>query len=49
LVASSLDTSIEVIERSYSKYISDHGDAQMRRALFDVAAPSDSNIIPLAR
>jgi integrase len=49
LVASSLDTSIEMIERSYSKYISDHGDVLMRRALFDVDAPADSNVVPLAR
>jgi integrase len=47
LVASSFDTSIAMIERSYSKYISDHGDDQMRRALFDTDAPS--NIVSLVR
>ena len=47
LVASSFDTSIGQIEKTYSKYITDHGDDQMRRALFDADAPS--NIVALVR
>jgi hypothetical protein len=47
LVASSFDTSIQMIEKSYSKYIAHHGDDQMRRALFDADAPS--NIVALVR
>ena len=35
LVASSFDTSVAMIEKTYSKFIADHGDAVMRRALFD--------------
>ena len=49
LVASSFDTSVAMIEKTYSKYIADHGDEQMRRALFDVDAPADGNVIPLVR
>ena len=37
-----------MIEKTYQKYITDHGDAQMRRALFDVDAPEGRNVIPLA-
>ena len=47
LVASSFDTSIRMIEDTYSKYITDHGDDQMRRALFDADKPS--NIVALVR
>jgi integrase len=32
LVASSFDTSVAMVEKSYSKFIADHGDDQMRRA-----------------
>jgi hypothetical protein len=49
LVASTFDTSIEMIEKTYSKFIADHGDAQMRRALFDVDAPAAGNVVPLMR
>ena len=49
LVASSFDTSVAMIEKTYSKYITDHGDAQMRRAVFDVDAPADGNIVALVR
>jgi Phage integrase family len=49
LVASTFDTSIEMIEKTYSKFIADHGDAQMRRALFDVDAPAAGNVVPMVR
>jgi integrase len=49
LVASSFDTSVAMIEKTYSKFIADHGDAQMRRALFDVDAPADGNVVALVR
>jgi site-specific recombinase XerD len=49
LVASSFDTSVAMIERTYSRYIADHGDEQMRRALFDVDAPADDKVVPLVR
>jgi len=49
LVASTFDTSIEMIEKTYSKFIADHGDAQMRRALFDIDAPAAGNVVPMVR
>jgi integrase len=47
LVASSFDTSVSMVEKTYSKFIADHGDAQMRRALFDIDAPAADNVVPL--
>ncbi|MEY9131923.1 integrase [Bradyrhizobium diazoefficiens] len=47
LVASSFDTSVAMIEKTYSKYIADHGDEQMRRAVFDVEAPAGGNVVPM--
>jgi integrase len=47
LVASSFDTSVAMIEKTYSKFIAHHGDDQMRRALFDADAPS--KIVALVR
>jgi integrase len=35
LVASSFDTSVNMLERTYSKNISSHGDELMRRVVFD--------------
>ena len=49
LVASSFDTSVAMIEKTYSKFIADHGDAQMRRAVFDADAPAAGNVVPLVR
>jgi len=48
LVASSFDTSVAMIEKTYSKFIADHGDAQMRRALFDIDAPA-GNVVSMVR
>jgi site-specific recombinase XerD len=49
LVASSFDTSVAMIEKTYSKFIADHGDAQMRRAVFDIDAPAAGNVVPMVR
>jgi len=35
-----------MIERNYSKYISDHADILSRRAMLDPAAPPDGNVLP---
>src|SRR5262249_45545225 len=40
LVAVAHDTSIPMIEKNYSRYISDHADAVLRRALLDTAQPA---------
>jgi hypothetical protein len=36
------DTSIRMIERTYSKHINDHSEALVRRALLDAAVVSDN-------
>jgi integrase len=46
VVASTHDTSIPMIEKSYSAYISDHSDAVARRALLDTQ-PSGANVVNL--
>ena len=33
-----LDTSVAMIEKTYSKHIADHGDEPMRRVVFDTEA-----------
>ena len=48
IVASSHDTSVLMLERTYSRYISDHTDTLTRRALLDLAEPAaDENVIPI--
>jgi hypothetical protein len=42
VVASNHDTSVEMIEAHYSKYITDHSDALTRRALVS-ALPAAAN------
>jgi integrase len=40
VVATAHDTSVVQIERTYSRYISDHSDTLLRRGLLDLAAPT---------
>jgi hypothetical protein len=48
LVGSLHDTSVGMIERSYSAFVADHGDAVARRALLDTSEPAaDSTIVRL--
>jgi integrase len=47
VVAANHDTSVTMIEKTYSRYISDHSDTLIRRTLLDRAAPTDPNVIPL--
>jgi integrase len=49
VVAANHDTSVVMIERNYSKYITTHTDLLTRRALLDPAAAIDSNVVPLVR
>jgi integrase len=47
VVAVNHDTSVQVIERNYSKFIGDHSDGLARAALLDVApAPPADNVVP---
>jgi hypothetical protein len=41
------DTSVAMIEKTYSRHIGDHGDALIRRALPDFAQPATANVVPL--
>ncbi len=47
LVASLHNTSVEMIERTYSKHISHVGDALARGSLQGLTAPAGDNIIPI--
>jgi hypothetical protein len=50
LVAATFDTSIQMIEKTYSKFIADHGDALMRVAVFDAdVPPGTDNVLRLAK
>ena len=40
VVAAGHDTSVAMIERTYSRYIADHADALTRRALLNIAEPA---------
>jgi integrase len=48
VVAVNHDTSVVMIERTYSRYIGDHADALARVALLDTALPVGGNIVPIA-
>lgn len=47
LVAVNHDTSVLMIEKTYSAYIADHADAISRRALLNTAAPAAANVVKL--
>ena len=47
IVATLHDTSVKMIERSYSRHIAEHTDAIARRALLDIALPAADNVLAL--
>jgi len=47
VVAVNHDTSVTMIERTYSRYIGDHTDALARGALLDTTAPFETNVVPI--
>jgi hypothetical protein len=47
VVAVNHDTSIAMLERTYSRYIGDHSDALARAALLDMTEPD--NVVPIRR
>jgi integrase len=49
IVAVNHDTSVVMLERTYSKHIGDHSDALYRRALLDMERPAVGNVLPLLR
>ena len=48
VVAVNHDTSVGMLERTYSRYIGDHADALARVALLDTGTMPDGNVVPLA-
>jgi integrase len=48
VVAVNHDTSVVMIERTYSRYIGDHADALARKALLDLAAEPGGNVVAIA-
>jgi hypothetical protein len=47
VVATLHDTSVVMVERSYSKHIADHADALSRRALLNTARPVRGKVVSL--
>jgi len=47
VVAVNHDTSIGMLERTYSRFIGDHADALARVALLDTTEPVGANVVPL--
>ena len=45
IVATLHDTSVKMIERTYSRHIAEHTDALARRALLDTARPAAENVV----
>ena len=48
VVAVNHDTSIAMLERTYSRFIGDHSDSLARRALLETTAPPIDNVVPIA-
>jgi hypothetical protein len=48
VVAVNHDTSIVMIERTYSRHIGDHADALARVALLDIGAAPNGNVVRIA-
>jgi integrase len=49
VVAANHDTSIAMLEKTYSRYIADHSDTVTRRTLLDLGAVPAENVLPLER
>jgi integrase len=47
VVAALHDTSVKMIEATYSRHIAEHTDALARRAMLDLAMPAAANVTPL--
>ena len=47
VVAVNHDTSVAMIERTYSRYIGDHSDQLARGALLDTTKPGGANVVPM--
>ncbi|MGC2081606.1 MAG: tyrosine-type recombinase/integrase, partial [Xanthobacteraceae bacterium] len=48
VVAAAHDTSVVMIERTYSRHITDASDTSLRRAMLDMSEPVAGNVVPLS-
>jgi integrase len=49
VVAVNHDTSVAMLERTYSRYIGDHSDSLSRRTMLDIGQPDVSNVVRIRR
>jgi hypothetical protein len=49
LTAALHDTSLAMLERTYSAFISEFGDSVARKGLLEIAPPQPSKVVPLGR
>jgi len=49
VVAVNHDTSVAMLERTYSRHIGDHADTLSRRTLLDTSESATGNVVPVAR
>jgi len=47
IVAANHDTSVTMIEKTYSRFIADHSDSLVRRTLLDIAQPAGDDVVAL--
>jgi hypothetical protein len=47
IIAANHDTSVAMIERNYSEFITDHTDALARAAMLDIPERSEANVVPM--
>jgi len=47
VVAANHDTSVLMIERTYSHHIADHADALVRGAMLDIPEPTQATVVPM--
>jgi hypothetical protein len=47
VVAANHDTSVLMIERTYSHHIADHADALVRGAMLDIPEPTEATVVPI--
>lgn len=47
VVAANHDTSVAMIERTYSQHIADHADALARGAMLDIPEPTEATVVPM--
>ncbi len=49
VVAAHHDTSLAMLEKTYSRFIADHADTLARRGLLDLTAPAGDNVVTLPK